>query len=346
MDNKRSTLAPIILIIAFITYLGSVSAEPEADYVAPRTWHDQPDLQGVWYFGSTTPFTRPPELGEQAIYSPEEARAIEEEALQTNQAQEAPLDPDRPAPELGAFVGFEADFNFARLRHEIQSVQGEYRTSLIVQPADGQLPSREGFKDFHAKRRESGIAAYDGPEAQDAGERCLTGGMPVPSLYPAPWNANMQIVQNQDYVMIQTEMIHDARIIKLSGNHLGDHMTYWYGDAIGYFEDDTLVVHSKNFRAEHSNFLMRSSEELEATERFTRVGEDEIFYQVIIDDPLAYTEPFVVERTISRRPHSEPIYEFACHEGNHSMKWVLTGARRAEVDSAINSANSLESDQP
>lgn len=344
MKDTRSTFSSLILIVALITYLGAAAAEREAAYVTPRTWHGQPDLQGVWYFGSTTPFTRPTELGEQAVYSVEEARALEEKALQNNQAQDAPLDPDRPAPELGAFVGFEADFNFAKLRHEMQAVQGEYRTSLIVQPADGQLPSREGFKDYHAKRRESGIAAYDGPEAQDAGERCLTGGMPVPSLYPMPWNANMQIVQNQDYVMIQTEMIHDARIIKLSGNHLGDHMTYWYGDAIGYFEGDTLVVHSKNFRAEHSNFLMRSSEELEVTERFTRVGKDEIFYQVIVEDPLAYTEAFVVERMISRRPRNEPIYEFACHEGNYSMKWVLTGARRAEVDSTLNGASSPESD--
>jgi hypothetical protein len=344
MNKLRSTFPSLILVIAFIAYLGSAAANPEATYTTPRTWHDQPDLQGVWYFGSTTPFTRPTELGEQAVYSPEEARAIEEKALQSKLSQEAPLDPDRAAPELGAFVGFEADFNFARLRHEMQAVQGEYRTSLIVQPANGQLPSREGFKDFHAKRRESGVEAYDGPEAQDAGERCLTGGMPVPSLYPSPWNANMQIVQNQDYVMIQTEMIHDARIIKLSGSHLGDHMMYWYGDAIGYYEGDTLVVHSKNFRAEHSNFLMRSSEKLEVTERFTRVGEDEIFYQVIVDDPLAHTEPFVVERTISRRPHNEPIYEFACHEGNYSMKWVLTGARRAEVDSALNGDGSPESD--
>lgn len=333
MSLRKRTLPSLMLVAAFAAYLGTAAAEPESTYTSPRTWHDQPDLQGVWYFGSTTPFTRPAELGEQSVYTLEEVRSIEAKTLASNQAQDAPLNPDRPPPERGAFVGFEADFNFALKRHEIKPVLGEYRTSLVVQPVNGQLPTREGFKDFHARRREAGINAYDGPEAQDAGERCLTGGMPVPSLYPTPWNANLQIVQNQDYVMIQTEMIHDARIIKLSGDHLGDHMTYWYGDAIGYFENDTLVVHSKNFRAEHSNFLMRSSEQLEITERFSRIAEDEILYHVTVDDPLAYTEPFVVERTITRRPANEPIYEFACHEGNHSMKWVLTGARRAEVDS-------------
>lgn len=331
MGKQHTNILSLILAITFIGYLIPANADNNENEI-PRTWHGQPDLQGIWYFGSTTPFTRPEELGEQAVYSATEAAELEQEQLASNIAADAPLDANRPPPEKGAYVGFEADFNFARKRHELQEVMGEYRTSLVVEPSNGQLPAREGFKDFHAQRRELGINSYDGPEAQDSGERCLVGGPPIPSLYPAPWNANLQIVQNENYVMLMTEMIHDARIVKLSGKHLGDHMSYWYGDAIGYWENDTLVVHSKNFRPEHSSFLVRMSDQLQTTERFTPLNQDEILYRIEVTDQEAYTEPFVVERVISRRADNEPIYEFACHEGNYSMKWVLTGARRAEVD--------------
>lgn len=342
MNNLNSNALALLLAISFISYLAPANADNSNDEI-PRTWHGHPDLQGVWYFGSTTPFTRPTDLGEQAVYTAEEAAALEQEQLANNIAADEPLDANRPPPEKGAYVGFEADFNFARKRHELREVRGEFRTSLVIQPSNGQLPSREGFKDFHAQRREKGIDSYDGPEAQDSGERCLVGGPPIPSLYPSPWNANLQIVQNEHYVMLMTEMIHDARIVKLSGKHMGEHMSYWYGDAIGYWEEDTLVVHSKNFRPEHSSFLVRMSDQLQTTERFTPLNQDEILYRVEVTDPAAYTEPFVVERVISRRADKEPIYEFACHEGNYSMKWVLTGARRAEVDAEFSAASESSS---
>lgn len=151
-----------------------------------------------------------------------------------------------------------------------------------------------------------------------------------------PWNANLQIVQNENYVMIMTEMIHDARIIKLSGDYLGEHMNYWNGDSVGFWEENTLIIHSKNFRPEHSQFLMRTSEELEVVEYLTPVSDDEILYRVEVMDPLAYTDKFVLERTIKCRATSEPMYEFACHEGNYSLKWMLTGVRRAELDAELN----------
>jgi hypothetical protein len=150
-----------------------------------------------------------------------------------------------------------------------------------------------------------------------------------------PWNANLQIVQNKDYVMTMTEMIHDARIIKLSGEYLGDHMSYWNGDSVGFWEDNTLIIHSRNFRPERAQFLMRISEKLEVIEYLTPVSDNEILYRVEVMDPLAYTEKFVIERTVTRRSDNEPIYEFACHEGNYSLKWMLTGARRAELNADL-----------
>lgn len=336
---KFSTPAHILLAAALGLYLYMPIAEADSAFQPTLTEYGHPDLQGVWYFGSTTPFTRPAELGEQATFSEEEIRKIEEEALEANLSQDAPLDPNRPPPEAGVYIGFEADFNFAEKRHERRAVQGEYRTSLVIQPADGQLPVRDDFKDYSAKRSAMGIETYSSAQATDTGERCLVGGLPIPSLYPLPWNANLQIVQNNDYVMIVTEMIHEARIVKLSGQHLGDHMNYWNGDPIGYWEGSTLVIHSKNFRPEHSGFLMRMSDKLQVTERLTPVSDDEILYRVELTDPQAYTAPIVVERTIQRRAPDEPLYEFACHEGNYAMKFMLMGARRAEVDAEFSENN-------
>ena len=327
---SRVTISLCLLINSL-----NVVAADRSNFEPPLTEHKQPDLQGTWFFGSTTPFTRDTDLGDRGSYTEIEIQAIEEEAYKSNLEQDAPLDPDRPSPEAGAYVGFEADFNFATKRHLRNKVMGEYRTSLVIEPADGQLPRREGFKDYNAKRLTMGIETYSSAQASDPGERCLAGGLAIPSIYPMPWNANLQIVQNEHYVMIMTEMIHDARIIKLSGSHLGDHMAYWFGDSIGYWESNTLNIHTKNFRAENSSFLMPTSEELEVLEQLTLIGENEILYRVEVSDPLAYTEKFVVERTISRRPDNESIYEFACHEGNYSLKWMLTGARRAELDAKL-----------
>jgi len=332
-------LSGLVTSLCLLVSSYNVAAADQTDFTPPRTEHNHPDLQGIWFFGSTTPFTRDPDLGDQRSYTETEIRAIEDEAYKSNLEQDAPLDPDRPSPEAGADIGFEADFNFATKRHLRSEVLGEYRTSLVIEPADGQLPRREDFKDYNAKRRAMGIETYSSAQASDPGERCLVGGLAIPSIYPMPWNANLQIVQNEHYVMIMTEMIHDARIIKLSGNHLGDHMAYWYGDSIGYWESDTLNIHTKNFRAENSNFLMPTSEELEVLEQLTLINENEILYRVEVSDPLAYTEKFIIERTISRRQDNESIYEFACHEGNYSLKWMLTGARRAELDEELATEN-------
>lgn len=328
-------LSPLLICSYLLISIPYVTAAEQTNFEPPRTIYNHPDLQGTWFFGSTTPFTRDTDLGDQRSYTEIEIQAIEEEAYKSNLKQDAPLDPNRPPPEVGVYIGFEADFNFATKRHLRNKVMGEYRTSLVIEPADGQLPKREGFKDYNAKRLAMGIETYSSAQASDSGERCLVGGLAIPSIYPVPWNANLQIVQNEHYVMIMTEMIHDARIIKLSGNHLGDHMAYWHGDSIGYWEGNTLNIHSKNFRAENSSFLMRTSEKLEVLEQLTLINEDEILYRIEVADPLAYTEKFVVERTITRRPANEPIYEFACHEGNYSLMWMLTGARRAELDAKL-----------
>jgi len=313
----------------------SITAEQNSDWVMPRTEHGHPNLQGTWFFGSRTPLQRRANLGMKKTYTEQEARELEANMQARLDRQFADLDPDRSAPEAGARIGQEADDSF--LAHYqapvLVKVNGEYRTSVIVDPQDGRIPRRDEFKDFTAKRRAAGLGDTDGPEGQPLSGRCLMFGPAVPSLTPIMMNPNLLIVQNQDYIMVMTEMINDARIIRLNDEHFDNGTRNWMGDSVARWEDDTLVVHSKNFRPEQSSGRsIVMSEDFEVVERYRLVGDNEILYSFTVFDDQAYTQPFTGERILSRNPPEERIYEFACHEGNYSLSGILAGARRQEVE--------------
>ena len=133
--------------------------------------------------------------------------------------------------------------------------------------------------------------------------------------------------------MVMTEMINDARVIRLNDEHFGNGIRNWMGDSVGRWEGDTLVVHSKNFRPEQSSGRsIQMSEQFEVIERYRIVDDGEILYSFTVHDDQAYTQPFTGERILSRNPPEERIYEFACHEGNYSLSGILAGARRQEVE--------------
>lgn len=304
-----------------------------SDWTMPRTEYGYPDLQGTWLFGSRTPFQRSQKLGTKATYSNAEVVDLEMKMRQRNLAQDQPLLANRGAPEKGARIGQEADDAFLAHFREAKMVKtnGEYRTSVITHPANGRLPKQTEFKDFYAQRRASGLGDTDGPEGQPLSGRCLMFGAAVPSLTPIMMNANLQIVQTKDYVMIMTEMAHDARIIRIDQAHFAHGHKAWMGDSVGYWDGDTLVVHTINFRPEQSS--ARSvviSEEFELEERYTLVADGAINYGFTVTDAKAYTESFSGERTLTRNSPGEQIFEFACHEGNYSLSGILAGARRLE----------------
>jgi hypothetical protein len=318
---------------AFSVSIESAMAQPPADgWVVPRTEYGHPDFQGYWSNRTQTPIERPPELGDRKAYSEEEAMALEAAVREADRVKYTPIDPDRPAPEAGSRVDQQADENFIDNRVEVLRVKGEYRTSMIVDPPDGRFPFREGGRqlDIFGQWRAAGHDSSDGPEIRPAGERCLSRG--IPPMTVTPYNANFQFVQTEDYVMLFGEMVHDARIIRLDSQPLAGEIPSWLGDSTGYWEGDTLVVHSRNFRPEISHFRVVSSARMELTERFEMVGENEIFYQFTVTDPVIYERPFTEELTLKRRAPGEHLYEYACHEGNYSMGGILGGARRAEVE--------------
>lgn len=297
-----------------------------------QTARAEPDLQGIWDFGTKTPFQRPVALGEKRAYTEQEVRELENKAREENRGMDAPVDLSKNAPVSGAPVGEEADAASMDRRHDFTQVNGEYRTSIIIDPPTGQIPKRQEFADYFAQLKAMGIRPTDGPEALDTPTRCIQP-LPVPSIFPMVWSALLQIVQTKDNVVLHTEMFHDARIVRLNGTHPQRGAKIWMGDSIGHYEGNTLIVHTINFRPEQSYAaIMPMSEDFELTERFTRGGDDEIVYAFTVVDPKAYTRAFTGERTLKRAAPSDRVLEFACHEGNYAMAGILAGARKQDAE--------------
>lgn len=328
----RVTLSLAIAAALLNVSLPAGAADGSIGWQIPRTEYGHPNLQGFWTNTTLTPIERPVELGDQKVYTEAEALELESAALAFEQQKAEPLDADRAPPPVGGAIGQEADINFSDVFTNVLKVRGEYRTSMIVDPANGRFPFREDGRqqDIYAKWTAQGLGPSDGPEARTPGDRCLSRGMPPMTV--TPYNNNYQIVQNKDYFMLMGEMVHDARIIRLDKEHFPGDGKNWLGDSVGRWEGDTLVVHTKNLHPELSHFRLISTAQLELTERFEIVSESEILYTVTVTDPAVYTQPFTEEITLMRKAPEDLIYEYSCHEGNYGLEGILAGARRQEWD--------------
>ncbi len=325
------------LILPCASILALHAALAGVDVPLPRTESGQPDLQGVWFYGTSTPFERPESLGNKKTYTPEESQQLLTDLATADKSKAQPLDPDREAPVAGALIAQEADHNFASIRVNPVVIDGQYRTSQIIEPVDGRLPFKADGKDFFQQLSDQGHGSFDGPEIRPASERCVgPNGGPMAPMVGWFYNANMQIVQTDSHVMILAEMNHDARIIPI-GSAVSDSGVFpqWMGKSVGHWEGDTLVVETDGFRPEQSWFAFPMSDQLKVVERFTLVSKDEIHYEFTFSDPGIYSESITAEKNISRRAPGEEIFEYACHEGNYSMSSILAGARRQELDQLV-----------
>jgi hypothetical protein len=288
-------------------------------YTPPRTPFGQPDLQGVWTNTTITPLERPKDLGDKAVFTPEEAARYEKETNQRNDTDNRESSP-------------EADVNRAYNQFwwdRGTKVVGGLRTSLIVDPPDGRIPplteaAQKSMAALIASNREH---STDGPENRLLQERCLNWPTAGPPMLPSFYNNEYQIVQSPGSVAIVIEMIHDVRIIPLDGRpHLPSNIRQWMGDSRGHWDGNTLVVDTTNF-TEKTRFR-GADENLHLTERFTRVSPDVVLYEFTVDDPTAFTKPWTAR--IPMRQAKGPVFEYACHEGNYAMVDILAGARTAE----------------
>ena len=206
-------------------------------------------------------------------------------------------------------------------------MNGEARSSWIVDPAERKacrFPTRAA----HASAPILAKRGEDGPEGMNPADRCLIGsrGSGGPPMLNNIYNNTYQIVQTPTHVMIDVEMMHDARIIRWSRNTSPQALTQWLGDSVGHWEGDTLVVVTKGWNRWHGDYEpVYLSERATVTERFTRTGPDEITYRFTVDDPGFYTQPWKGEMVFT--PSNGPVYEVACHEGNYALKHILQGAR-------------------
>jgi len=352
---KRTIAATLI---AFAILVGPLAAQ-DSRWVLPRTEHGHPDLQGKWSNATMTPITRPGGVG--PVLTSEQVAALEEGRQDFIEQDLTASDPNREAPpEGGTFTGnalFDGasggtgGYNvfFVDAGDDIAFYNGEYRSSLLVDPPDGQRPpySEEGRRRALAHTafaRQFG--QFDNPENRPLAERCLmsfggNGGPPMTPNYF--YNNNYTIVQTADAVMIMTEMVHDVRIVRLGEKHaLPAHIRPWMGDSWGRWEGDVLVVETTNIHPDQSLLGIsaaefRPSEAITVTERFTRVGENTINYEFTVDDPIMFDRKFSGEAPWTTLEGD--LYEYACHEGNYALENVLRGARAEEARSGNNDNN-------
>lgn len=338
------------LFTCLALFTGPVLAQ---DGAMKRTPAGKPDFSGVYDAGTVTPLERPPQYGDNLYMTPEEAKALQEQTAEFWKQAEAAKggEADREAPKkggdgdnrfggggVGGYNAFWIDPGT-----EATMVDGKFRTSLIYDPPNGRRPpyTPEGFKRLTTNFAsflynndgtaswldKEGPGPFDGPETLALAERCLVGFSEGPPMIPSLYNNYLRIVQTEDHVMILSEMVHDVRIARFNSEHDPEDVKKWFGDPIAFWDGDTLVVESRNFRNETG--LPGADVNLFVRERFTLTDEG-LLYNFTVDDPTVWQAPWSAE--YSWRASDSKVYEYACHEGNYAMINVLKGARLLESE--------------
>ena len=342
-------------LTALLAGLAASLAGAGAIAEAPRMDDGKPDFSGTYDITTLTPWQRNPDLGERKHFTEEEVAEIKNASYGRVEQAAAPLDPDRAALEAptgeardrgvdrpGGFAPGSYDYHWfdcGGKQCDLYQIDGQYPSSVIVDPPDGRIPEvseagkarRATLLPYYKAKYpgeawwlEDGTDPYDNPEAQSVGDRCLYMGLTVPSQ-PVVYNNTKTIVQNDDQVLIVTEWMHWPRIVRLNSEHLPEDMRSFGGDAIGWWEGDTLVVETTNFIDFNAPHPPR--EGLKVIERFSPIDGDSLLYGFTVHDP-DYVAPYSGEFPWHRS--DSPMYEYACHEGNYSMANTLSGARALE----------------
>src|SRR5215510_10650 len=312
---SRFSLLALIVIVGQVT----VSMAGQAQSTKFHTPDGQPDLQGIWSFATITPLERPADLAGKEFFSEKEAADYEVQIRKQNNMDRR--DGTAEADVSRAYNDFWWDRGTKIVKTN--------RTSLIIDPSDGKIPP---LTTAGRERQTERLAAnrgheFDGPENRPLAERCIIWASTGPPMLPTAYNNNIRILQAPGYVAILIEMIHDIRIIPLDNHpYLSQNVRQLKGDSRGHWEGDTLVVETSNFT--NRTAFRGASENMRLTERFKRLDADTLLYQFTVNDLETFTKPWTVEIPVTRS--EDPLFEYACHEGNYAMTGGLAGARTAE----------------
>ena len=326
---SRRVLASIgffAIVIAVVSRLPAPAADAarsdeSKEWTPPLTAWGKPDLRGVWDFRTITPLERPDSLAGKEVLGDEEAAEFRSQELQRRNKDRRTADGLTAQEDVrNAYNQFWWDYG--------DKLTEDKRTSLIVDPPDGKIPALtpEAQERYDARRAARARPAH-GPEDRGTAERCILGFNAGPPYSPSAYNNNVHIFQTPGYAVLLIEMVNDARIVPMDGRaHLPENIRQWRGDARGRWEGNTLVVESTNFTDKTT--FKGSGKNMRLIERFTRVGPERLLYEYTIDDPESFTKSW--SAAIPMKTTAEPMFEYACHEGNYSMVTILEGARAAD----------------
>jgi len=291
-------------------------AGAHASFSPPRTPDGHPDMQGYCTNATYTPLERPTEFGTKEFLTREEAVAYAKR--RDDQLRAQPRD------------NIHYDDAIWQSEREVKGLSS-LRTSLIYDPPDGKIPpmTAEGQKraDARAAARKL-MGPADNAQMRTLGERCIMWPHEGPPMLPAGYFPNLQIVQGLGTFVVMQEIIHNARVIAYDGRpHPGKAIQQYRGDSRGGWEGDTLVVETANFN--DATQFRGSSAAMKVTERFTMLNRDTIQYRFTVEDPTTWARSWSAEIPLIRT--EDPIYEYACHEGNYGLPNILRAQRVADA---------------
>ncbi len=309
--------APWLLLCGF------AGAEAAEKFLVPRTSWGHPLIQGIYTNNTNVPFERPPELGDKAFYT------------------EAEYAERSKRPVVVETTTVVTDVHYETSDYGLDPAQNQMvknlRTSILTQPANGRMPPlREGARQrSDAARAAQQAHAFDSAQNRPLQERCLLWAHEGPPLRPVGYNTQVQIMQTRDHVVLMTEMVHDARVIPLRRSPPDFHgLTRWQGNSWGHWEGDTLVIETTGIS--DKVFPRGASIPMgpagRVIEKIARIGPKTIRYEFSVSDPslweVAWGGEFPMEIS------EDPLFEYACHEGNYGIANTLRGIREEEQRNA------------
>ncbi len=358
----------VLISLSGAVALALTTAAMAAEGDIKRTAGGRPDLSGTYDAATLTPFQRPEEFGDNLYLTPEQASEIVEAAqarVRERSRSRGPVTsapPEGGAPPIGigeefrersgaGSVGGYNNFWFDP-GTDVFTVDGKFRTSIVVDPANGRIPpmTEAALAEMAGRRKlrrpndgtawwleVDGDGPYDGPEMLGIAERCVLGFTGATPTFPSLYNNYKTIVQTEDHVVLLIEMVHDARVVRIDSEHPPAEARKWLGDSIGWWEGDTLVVDSVGFLP-RSRPGRGGSQDAHIVERFTMQPDGNVLYRFTVDDDSVWTAPWTGEYIW--RASAERVYEYACHEGNYAMGNILRGARLLEDEARAKAASS------